>query len=74
MIKYHKGDGNRANNRWLWNPNLIFVYNSRPIGSLFHDKMQACVCNEVVKLGFIVVVAKFDNEGNNRKAFVVMGC
>jgi hypothetical protein len=29
---------------------------------------------EAEKLGFIVVVAKFDNAGNDRKTFVVMGC
>jgi hypothetical protein len=53
---------NRATNRWLWNPHLIFVYNSQRIESFIMWNK----CN----LGF----AKSDNMANKRRPFVVMGC
>jgi hypothetical protein len=35
-------------------------------------EMQQWICGEARKLGFVVVVAKSDNGGNNRKTLVVM--
>jgi hypothetical protein len=35
-------------------------------------EMQQWICGEARKLGFVVVVAKSDNGGNNRKTSVVM--
>jgi hypothetical protein len=38
------------------------------------QKMQLWVYAVAEKLGFIAVVAKSANEGNNRKTYYVMGC
>jgi hypothetical protein len=38
------------------------------------QKMQQWIYVEAKKLGFIAVVANYDNEGNSRKTCVVMGC
>ncbi|MCI34199.1 FAR1-related protein, partial [Trifolium medium] len=38
------------------------------------QEMQQWFCAEAEMLGFIVVVAKSDNGGNSRKAYVLMGC
>jgi hypothetical protein len=37
------------------------------------EEMHAWVHGETEKLEFIVIVAKSDNTGNNRKVFVAMG-
>jgi hypothetical protein len=37
------------------------------------EEMHAWVRGETEKLEFIVIVAKSDNTGNNRKVFVAMG-
>jgi hypothetical protein len=36
--------------------------------------MISCVRDLAYKLGFFVVIAKFDNRRNGRKRFVTLGC
>ncbi|MCH82112.1 FAR1-related protein [Trifolium medium] len=39
-----------------------------------HAEMISWVRDEAYKLGFVVVIAKFDSGWNNRKPFVTLGC
>ncbi|MCI12239.1 protein FAR1-RELATED SEQUENCE 5, partial [Trifolium medium] len=70
-----KGDRQSTNKPMVVEPAIDFrlQFTTYRKFTTWHE-MQKWVCGEATKLRFVVAVAKSDNGGNNRKAYVVMGC